>query len=235
MIPGFFAGGAIRAGHAVAFIAAAGTNYIASGTTISSPSSPAGIANGDGLYAFIFARSALTPPAGWTLVVSKANTGTLTQTLYVYRKNTVSTSDASTAFNWTQASSGRMGLAYMVVRSSSGSITEAQTGTAETDYASSTAYPQNVTVPTLTATADGELFLIAATAEAASATPNTSTWTSASGATLRSTATQPENRLVVGTQGRKSGQSNSTPMTLNTSTGGAGVNYYSAIIVRLQP
>lgn len=222
-------------GASVSFISAAGASYIASGTSINTPSSPAGIANGDGLFAVLFARSALTPPAGWTLVASKTNVGTLTQTLHIYRKDSVTTGDSSTAFTWSQAASGRMGLSYIVVRSTSGAITIAATSDAETDYAVSTAYPQNATVPTLSASVSGELFLIAVTAEGASATAAQNAWTAPSGATARTTATQADNRLCAFTQSRNSGQSNSTPAAFGTVATTAGANFYSAITVRLQP
>lgn len=216
---------------AVSFISATGANYVASGTTISSPTTPAGILNGDGLFALVFARSALTPPAGWTLVASRANTGTLTQTLYIYQKNSVTTGDSSTAFTWTQATSGRMGLAYITARSTSGSIVIAQVGDSETDYSVSTPYPQNVTISTLTATVNGELFLIAASAESASGSTNT--WTAPTGATARTTAVQNDSRLIGFTQARDNGQSNASPATL--SAGASTANFYTNITVRLQP
>ena len=220
---------------AVSFVAASGANYIASGTSINSPSTPAGIQNGDGLFAIIYARSAFTPPAGWTLVASHPNVGTTTQTLYIYRKNAVTTADASAAFTWSQAVAGRMGLAYVVVRSSSGAITIAETAGAETDYAASTPYPQNVTVPTLTATVDGELFLIAATAEGAFSTPSDGAWNAPLGATLRTISPQAENRLAAATQLRNTGQANASPMTMGLVTTTAGTNFYSSITVRLVP
>lgn len=232
MIPGMMLLGQRRrpsGGGAVAYVAASGGSYV-SATSINTPSSPAGIANGDGLFAIVFARSALTPPAGWSLVGSQANTGTLTQTLYIYRKNTVTTGDSSTAFSWVQSASGRIGLSYVVARSSSGTITVAQASGTTTTYASSTASPHNVSVPTLSASVAGELFLIASTSEIGG---SGSTWASATGATLRTTATQNDNRLAAATQSRSAGQSNSTPMTFDPP--GAAVGTYSAITVRLAP
>jgi hypothetical protein len=98
----------------VSFIAGTTATFVASGTTISQ-NLPASILDDDDIFAYVFGRSALTPPAGWTLVDSQAFTavgGTLTQTLYVYRKNTVLSTDSSTSVTWTQASSGRMGVFY---------------------------------------------------------------------------------------------------------------------------
>lgn len=224
------------ASTSVSFVSAVGASFVSGATSINSPSSPAGIANSDGLFAIVFARSALTPPAGWTLVASKSNTGTLTQTLFVYRKDTVTTSDSSTAFTWSQAASGRMGLAYVVARSSSGTITVAANSTAETDYVASTAYPHNVTIPTLTATVDGELFLIAAASESATTNPSENTWSAAAtGSSVRTTATQAENRLAAFTHSLNSTQSNSTPFTMGIGGQIASANYYTSITVRLQP
>lgn len=214
----------------VAFVASTGTNYVDSGTTINSPSTPPGIASGDGLFAIVFGRSALTPPAGWTLVKSQANADANLQTLYVYRKDAVTTGDASTAFIWAQAASGRMGLAYIVARSTSGTITVAQSDGLETDVPSSPS-PQNVPVPTLTATTAGELFLMAATSLSGSVSTNT--WTASSGATLRTIGAQPNNRLAAATQSRNAGQSNSSPMVFDIAATLTGT--YSSIVVRLQP
>lgn len=223
-------------GGTVSFVSATGTSYVSGATTINSPSSPSGIQNGDGLFAIVYARSALTPPAGWTLVESQNNSNIANQTLYIYRKDTVTTGDASTAFTWTQASSSRMGLAYIVVRSTSGTITVAQTGKTTNDYPTAVAIPHNVTVPTLTATENGELFLVASTCAIAQVSPDTNTWSAASsGADLRTTATQPENRLVAATQARNAGQSNATPITWTASTGSTSTNAYSTITIRLQP
>ena len=235
MIPGIVAGKPIASApptpDTVSFIAASGTHYVSGATSIGSPQLPSDIHDGDGLFAVVFARSALTPPAGWTLVVSKTNTGSVTQTLYVYRKDTVVAANSSQAFTWSQSASGRMGLGYLQCRSSSGTVTVAQSDTAETDYTVSTAYPHNVTVPTLSADGDGELFLIAFAAELGSMSADT--WTAPTGAAIRSSNPQVENRLGFATQARNSGQSNAFPGQFSSSS--ASANYYSSSVVRLAP
>jgi hypothetical protein len=224
---------AVASGGTVSHVASSGAGYVNGATTINSPLTPAGIANGDGLYAIVYARSALTPPSGWTLVASQVNTGTLTQTLYVYRKNTVSTSDGAAAFTWTQAVSGRMGLAYVVARSTSGAINQAQTSSAETDI-TTPGMSFTVTIPALTAAANGELFIIAATAEAGSVSPLNDTWTAPTGSTMRTTNTIPENRLAAFTQARNAGQSNAATAGFAIGAGGGSTaNYFSAITIRL--
>jgi len=220
---------------AVTFVAATDVSYFNS-TTSASGTSPSGIQNGDGLFAILYGRSTVTAPAGWSLVASKAKTNPENgnvQTVYIYRKDAVTSSDSSVLFTWTQASLGRMGIAFVVVRSSSGSIVVAQTGTADNEYSTSTAYPHDVTVATLTATTGGELFLIAATVIAASSGAGTNVWQAGSGATLRTSASVPENRLAVATQSRNAGEANATPMSFNA--GSPTTNYYAAITVRLNP
>lgn len=219
--------------HSVSFISATGTDY-GTTTSISSPSSPSGIQNGDGLFAVVMARGAITPPAGWSLVKSQNNTNTADQTVYVYRKDSVSTSDSSTAFTWTAASGSRIGLAYIVARSTSGVVDVAETDSTTQNYTSTT-LPHNVPAPVLTADANGELFIVAATSAIASVSPSTSTWAAgASGLSIRTTATQAENRLAAFTAARNAGQSNGTPITYTSSAGGSSNGAYSSITIRLR-
>lgn len=233
MIPGIVAGGMIgEVPPSVSFVSATGTAFASGATSINSPASPSGILSGDGLFAILFGRSALTPPSGWTLVDSQINIGVVTQTLYVYRKNSVGPSDSSTAFTWSQSASGSMGLGYVVVRSTNGVVNVAQSDSAETDRVPAT-YPHSVDVPSLTADENGELFLIAASCEVATATPGIDTWTAPNGATIRSPNAQSSNRLAFCTQTRNAGQSNAASMAYATNAGGSGNNYYSTITVRL--
>lgn len=215
----------------ISFVSASGASYVASGTTINTPASPAGIANGDGLFAVVLARSVLTPPAGWTLVSSQAVLGATAQSLYVYRKDTVTSSDSSTAFTWTQSASGRMGLAYVVCRSSTGTITVDQSSGSQTSSPSGTSH--SPAAPTLTADSNGELFLLASCAVVGTVSPSTDTWAPPSGASLVTTATQPDNRLAGAVQARNNGQSNSTPWSYTLA--GASANEFASITVRLSP
>lgn len=201
----------------ISFVAATGASYT-TGTLINSPTSPAGVQSGDGLFAIIMARSTITPPAGWTLVKSQSNTGSLTQTIAIYKKDATSPSDSSTAFNWSQSSSARLALAYVLVRSSTGSLTVLGSDSATNTGASSST--QSVTVPVLTATSAGEIFIIAGSSELGGAS-NADVWAASSGATMRSTASVIGNRIGVETQSRNSGQSNATPMTLTYGDGAA--------------
>lgn len=220
---------------AVSHVASTGAEYVDSNTTISSPNTPAGVATGDGLFAIVFARSALTPPAGWTLVDSQlAIRASVSQTIYIYRRDSAASGDSSTAFTWTQASSGRMGLAYVLARSSTGALSVAETGKRGTDIVAETGTSDTwaIPCPTLTAALPGELFLLAAEAIIIAASGD-STWTAPTGATLRTTATIGQNRLAAATQDRAAGQSNSTPFTLAFT--GTGDTNTGAITVRLQP
>lgn len=229
MIPGIVSAQRVTpATGLMSFVAASGTSYVDSATTISVPSSPSGVQNGDGLFAILMARSAVTPPSGWSLVASQAVVGATAQSLYIYRKDTVTTGDSSTAFVWTQASAGRMGLAYIVCRSSTGLLQILESAGVTTSSAS--AVTHNVTAPVLTAGTDGQLFILAACAVVGD-TPGTDTWAAPSSATLRSTATQSSNRLSVATQLRNNGASNSSPWTYTMA--GAAANEFAALTIRV--
>lgn len=98
------------------------TGVMGSGTSIAA-TTPAGIADGDCLLAWVIARSTVTPPAGWTLVLSVAVTASsVTQTLHCFRKDTVVAGDSSTSYTFTQSSSLTYGICYQVVRAESGVV-----------------------------------------------------------------------------------------------------------------
>jgi hypothetical protein len=217
--------------YGVRFISSAGANYVTSGTSINSPSTPAAIQEGDGLFAIVLARSALTPPAGWSLIASQAVLGATAQSVYVYRKDTTTSADSTTAFTWTQAASGRMGLAYIVCRSTTGAISVVETAGATTSNISLTVHP--VTIPVLTATANGELVIMAATSVLASTSASDNTWAAPAGAALRTITTQADNRIGAATHARNSGQSNATPMTLTQAV--ASTNEFASLSIRLAP
>lgn len=232
MIPGIVAGQMRQAGSAdiVSLIAASGASYTVSGTTINAPATPPGIQTGDGLFAVLLARSTVTPPAGWTLISSQAAaSATTTQTLYVYRKNNVTTGDTSTVFTWTQSLSGRMGLAYVACRSSTGEIETPESSGATTSNPATVNH--EVASPILTATKDGELFIMAAGAIATAAPPAAGTWIAPPSSTLCTIATQTDNRLGVATQVVNAGNTNSSPWFHLLEV--AGVNNFSALTIRV--
>lgn len=125
---------------------------------------PTGLNDGDCLLAFVYARSALTPPSGWSLVASQAHANsTITQTLYIYKKDAVVVADSGDSFTWTQASSGQMGVAYAVFDATIGSAVPAQIDTNFDD----TTVAETVEQPILMADADGQMIVVcAATIEA---------------------------------------------------------------------
>ena len=223
-------GSTFLAPQSVNFVAATGTSYTPSGTTINAPAAPAGVVSGDGLFAIVMSRSALTPPAGWSLVKSQSNTGASTQTVSIFKRDTAAPADSGASFTWTQAASGRMGLGYLLARSTSGAL-----GVLGTDSASNTgtaAATQSVTLPVMTASGNGELFLLAAASELGS-DAGTDTWVASSGATIRTTAAQAGNRLCAETQARDLGQSNSTPMTITF--GAASASVFESVGCRIGP
>lgn len=212
----------------VSFNSATGPAYIASGMSINTPSTPAGIVSGDAVFAIVFGRSALTPPAGWTLVSSQANTGTVTQTLYIYRKDSVSPSDSSSAFTWSQSVSGRMGLGYLVARSTSGSVLVQDSKTKTTSYPTAQALPQSVLVEPHTSLHDGALFIVAASSAAATTAGSSNIWVASTSFTARSAASVADNRIFFQTRGVNSSGSNSSPIQFSPGPT-AIANYYSTI------
>lgn len=235
---GFYAAGAIGGGGGplpvASFVAATGSGFVATGTSINSPSTPPGIQDGDALYAFVYSRSALTAPVGWTFVESQSNTDTgsgTTQILHVYRKDTVTSGNSSTSYAWTQAVSGRMGLSYIVARSSSGAIEQAEVKKAAQNFTSASSF--NVLVPHVISEKYGELVLVAASVITAS-TSALDTWAAPAGATLATTATQAQNRLATAWQARNRGEGNSSPMTFMAPSG-SFTNYTMVIVLRIRP
>lgn len=93
--------------------------YINSGTSINKavPSFEVG----DVFFASVMHRSTLTPPAGWTLVKTQLEGGgsAANQSLSVYYRVAQA---GDTTFTWTQASAERMGVQYVVARSTTGAI-----------------------------------------------------------------------------------------------------------------
>lgn len=195
-------------------------------STLTDPVTPAGVQAGDELFALLFARSALTPPTGWTLVESASVSGSgVTQTVYVYLKDSAGPSDSSTSFTWTQAGSDRAALSYLLVRSSSGNIVVAEhAGRSDPGAAAYTA-----PCPVLTATEDGELFIMVATIITAFTT--SMDWYAPSGATRHSALYVDGGRMCVATQARETGESNPSPFT----HGLFFADNTAAITVRLRP
>lgn len=99
---------------ATSFVAASGTTYATA--TTAAATIPAATAAGDLLLAWIFCRDTLTPPAGWSLVISVRNVlGGTDQTTLLYSK-TADSGDIGASPTWTQASAVRIAVHYHVLR-----------------------------------------------------------------------------------------------------------------------
>lgn len=120
---------------------------------------PTGVTDseGEGLYAFVLARSAITEPSGWSLVVSQsaAYTG-FTQYLECFVKDSVSSADSGGMWSWTQASSGRFEGWIAHVRSDMGSPRVIKTQTASFSL---TSQGQDVPISALNTERGNELSL----------------------------------------------------------------------------
>lgn len=138
--------------------------YLVSATSIGR-AAPAGIATNDSLHAVLMHRTAATPPAGWTLVTSKACDGDVAQTISIYRKDTATPADSGVTFTFSQAGSERIGLMYFAVRMTTG---VAPTYIGATSVAVDDTATNTVTAPIVTAGAT-ELYVMIATTVNASA------------------------------------------------------------------
>lgn len=131
-----------------------GTTTVAqfSGSTITA-SAPAGLADGDLLFAFVYAGAAPTAPSGWTRrdTTPSFTTGSITRHLRCFQKDSVTSADASASFVFGVSSVS--GITYAAARGA---------GSIEVSHATvDSTVTLNVTPPALTAAADGELFLVA--------------------------------------------------------------------------
>lgn len=129
--------------------------YLASVTAITL-AMPLGIATGDLLYAAVMHRSAMSPPAGWTLQTSvQCEADGLVQTLSLFRKTTPAPADSGANVTFTQAASGRMGVSYFAVRATSGTPTLIASAAANVDDLATN------TINAATATAAGPELVVA--------------------------------------------------------------------------
>lgn len=179
---------------------------LTTGTSVS-VTTPAGIADDDTLLAFVFARSDITPPAGWTAVgtTTALPPEFLDQRVAIYTKDTVVSGNSSTSYTWTQVGFERMGVVYGVFRG-------VNTLESFQHNSSTTVDTYSITPPTVTAVESGELFVSGASSyygTAGSPTPTVQTsFTKFSGETLANY------RLATGYRSVTAGQSNSGSVNL---------------------
>lgn len=197
--------------------------FLASVTSIAG-AAPDDIAAGDLLHAAVMHRGALTPPGGWSVVATQSCTrGALTHSLTVLRKDTAAPGDAGTVFTFTQAGAERMGLAYFVVRGTTGSV--AATGSPQTvavnDLATNT-----ITAPIVTAAAEELVVTVATSANGGAAVTQPSV---SPGMSLVSGPAS-QCRLGVAYQRRAAGQTNAGRFTFDA--GSPTTNGLAAITLR---
>ena len=145
----------------VSWVAGTGAGYVSSGTSISSPNTPAGIQDNDGLFAFVHTldNTTVTPPAGWTAVTTAgAAAGSYYVKLHVFQKDTVTSGNSSTSYSFSVASSTQLSLAYACVRASAGSIRVEDVVTQA--LANQSTYDVVITFPTTSAARNGSMFLL---------------------------------------------------------------------------
>lgn len=179
----------------VSFIAASSTVYETA--TSQSQTIPASAA-GDLILAFVMHRSALTAPAGWTLVASQACVyDTITHTMSAYKRVALS-GDAGVSTTWTQAVSGFIAVHMHVYRKSGGcDVVDFDSYAIGGGSTLSAAYAVS------TATADEQMAAVAGTSIFITAGSPSIIVSSGSQTTPVSTA---NNRLCVTTLSRNAGQ-----------------------------
>lgn len=190
---------------------------------------PPGISPGDKLFAAVVARSAITPPAGWTLHTSVdcASAVTALQRLSVFTKDSAAPADSGATATFTQATAGRMGAMAVVVRRDGGSPVIASASTAVVNTTSTNA----VTPPVATSTRNGQLALVFATtinAQAVSALP-----TAPSNFDLITSTPIAEYRLACAYQSLDETQSSRGTITFDNGT--PTNNGLAAITFRISP
>lgn len=131
----------------------AGTTSAQTTATSISSSLPTGLQDGDEVVAFVFARSAVSTPAGWELVA--ATTTSIGQSISLYRKVQVVSSDSGASTTWVQASSARIGVTYGAFRN--GKVAAFTTVKADGNG------DNKIALPALTSTLDGAMFIGGAT------------------------------------------------------------------------
>lgn len=185
--------------------------YLASVTSITR-AMPSDIVATDFVYAALMHRSAVSPPAGWTLVTSVSCTETaITQTLSLFRKTTPAPADSGANATFTQASSGLMGLLYFAVRATTGMTLSyiGVTSTAVNDTATNA-----ITAPQITAAATE---LVVTLATSANATADVTYPSIAAGMSLISGSAS-QTRLGAAYQRRTIGQTSAGRFTFNNGT-----------------
>jgi hypothetical protein len=197
-----------------------------SGSTITA-AAPSGLQDGDFLFAFLTTRTTPSAPSGWTRQDSTPSftNGTATQYLACFKKNTVTTSDSSA--NFTFSTSGVSGITYAAARNA---------GSLQISHATvNNTVTLNVTPPSLTADADGELFLVAGSTiiQVTSSSPDVavpSGFTEWSGNFFGPASNY---RVAGGRKAFDSGQSNSGSFLMDAGAS-SNVNGLAAITVRLK-
>lgn len=173
---------------------------------------PSGLMLGDKLYAFLVHRSAITPPAGWSLVTSQACTNGTSQTLSVYVKATALPADSLVSTTWTQAGTGPIGVGMLAARVDDGLPTLLQSQSAAVNNTATNA----IAVPAMPATQmAGESHVVVA----ASINTNAAVTTPlAPAGTSLISGSASETRLAFAYQLRDVGQSVSGSFTFDNGT-----------------
>jgi len=204
----------------MSFVAASGTTY-AVGTS-QNQTIPASAATGDMLIAVIMHRDTLTAPSGWSLVDTVTGVGAVNHICSMYSR-VAQAGDAGTSTTWSQATSQRICVHIMAFRKADGTPSIIDHDVTHTDSTSATTQAMAVS----TATANGQMGVMAGTYSAAS---SSSTTMGMSVGTQTTVATVAENRLCAGYLARNNAETTAGNFTTNTGQANSPWACVSAII-----
>lgn len=156
MIRGMIAAACSRASGAamatgVQYVAMSEGAFVTAGS--SSVATPSGTLPADALLCVLMHRSAVTPPAGWSLLATRDVLGSEQpdHAVSVYRM----TAPLSGTYTWSQAASARMKVVYVVVRNNYGIVLFSSSSSSNKTDQGTTQH----NMPAVTAAVDGELHL----------------------------------------------------------------------------
>ena len=215
----------------VTFVAGTGFTQTGTGGISVSANAPSGLADGDALFAAVFARNTpITAPSGWTLQSSASATfsggSQPTQYLRVFRKDAVVAGDSGTSYTFTCDTTGtssldRMGVLYSAFRGVDTVGTTSSNNSNGIDTYS-------ITPPTVSAATDGSMLLVFASGIFGT---SSSTPTPPSSFTLSSGGPFSSIRLAAAYRAVNSGQSNSGAFVLAAGASGATHGMGSATLL----
>lgn len=225
MLTGIIAAIGMSSGPRVGLVAASTLTYATS--TSQNATVPAAAMIDDLLLAWVMHRDVLSAPVGWVLVESQSVNGgspSVTQILSVYQR-TCQSGDPGSVTAWGQATSQRIAVQIMALRSTDGT-------TPQVAHSARASQPSSAglvaTMAIATATGDGQIGIAGATFIQAGSGGSIG-MAASTGYSLTTPTATPENRFGIAYRRRSTGQQ--TSGTLTQSGYSTAVNGIAAVSV----